>query len=217
MLTDDPGTPGDGHLEVNLAATWESDAHRQLWELPVADINYGVGERIQLNLSMSLNLDQDAVSGAGSTSAAVKWRFLDREGLAASIYPRVEWNTSSASARLGLVDEGTRFFLPLELARQFGVFDVNVELGRRLSTVEAAEWVYGALIGVPAAPATDLMAELHGECAGRLDRGRLTANIGLKQQLQPWASLIASLGHDIQSAADARPAFIAYLGLQGQF
>src|SRR6202040_3548188 len=81
MITDDPGTPGNGHLEANIAATIERKSDEQSWELPVLDLNYGVGERIQLNFETSFILlkrdDRGAIGGAGASSAAVKWRFLD--------------------------------------------------------------------------------------------------------------------------------------------
>src|ERR1043166_6823829 len=48
LLTDDPGTPGPGHWEINLAATMERGRAGRTFELPLLDITYGVGERIQL-------------------------------------------------------------------------------------------------------------------------------------------------------------------------
>jgi hypothetical protein len=34
MITDDPGTPGNGHFEINIAATLAQWPHQQSWELP---------------------------------------------------------------------------------------------------------------------------------------------------------------------------------------
>ncbi len=49
MITDDPGTPGPNKWEINLAVAW---AHRpaEPLDLPAIDLNYGLGERIQLTL-----------------------------------------------------------------------------------------------------------------------------------------------------------------------
>jgi hypothetical protein len=46
MVTDDPGTPGDGHWEINLGATATRTPGR--WEVaaPDADVNYGCGDRV---------------------------------------------------------------------------------------------------------------------------------------------------------------------------
>jgi hypothetical protein len=48
MITDDPGTPGDGHWEINLAASARHSATTSEGEVPLLDVNYGLGERIQL-------------------------------------------------------------------------------------------------------------------------------------------------------------------------
>jgi hypothetical protein len=43
MITDDPGTPGDGHWEINIAATGRHASSFTEAELPLIDINYGLG------------------------------------------------------------------------------------------------------------------------------------------------------------------------------
>ena len=48
LITDDPGTPGDGNWEINLAFTAEKRKTERLYESPILHINYGLGERIQL-------------------------------------------------------------------------------------------------------------------------------------------------------------------------
>ena len=48
MLTDDPGTPGDGHWEINTAVTTEQRPGERSSEPPLLDLNYGIGDRIQL-------------------------------------------------------------------------------------------------------------------------------------------------------------------------
>ena len=50
MITDDPGTPGDGKWEINLAVAFEHRSDETSLDLPVIDLNYGVGEYIQLTL-----------------------------------------------------------------------------------------------------------------------------------------------------------------------
>ena len=52
LITDDPDTPGPNHWEINLAATMEKFDSDWGWELPLLDINYGVGERIQLKFEI---------------------------------------------------------------------------------------------------------------------------------------------------------------------
>jgi hypothetical protein len=50
MITDDPGTPGNGHFENNIAIAFERRPHETSLDLPAIDLNYGLGERIQLTL-----------------------------------------------------------------------------------------------------------------------------------------------------------------------
>src|SRR5215470_14934711 len=48
MITDDPGTPGPGNWEINIAATAAHWGRIVEGEWPLLDLNYGVGSRIQL-------------------------------------------------------------------------------------------------------------------------------------------------------------------------
>ena len=41
MLTDDPGTPGDGHWEINIATLSDHSGDTWTYALPLLDINYG--------------------------------------------------------------------------------------------------------------------------------------------------------------------------------
>jgi hypothetical protein len=50
LITDDPGTPGPGKWENNIAIAWEHRGDETSFDLPAIDLNYGVGERIQLTL-----------------------------------------------------------------------------------------------------------------------------------------------------------------------
>lgn len=51
LETDDPDTPGAGRWEINAATTLEK--RRDVWEwTPLLDINYGIGERVQLKLKL---------------------------------------------------------------------------------------------------------------------------------------------------------------------
>src|SRR5215207_1665483 len=95
LVTDDPGTPGNRHWEVNLAGTVEHTAETSLYEVPLADVNYGLGERIQLKLELPLLVESSngARTGFGNPVMGVKWRFLEdsSSGLAISTYPQFEF------------------------------------------------------------------------------------------------------------------------------
>jgi len=50
MITDDPGTPGDGKWENNFAIAFEHRPGETAYDVPAIELNYGVGAHIQLSL-----------------------------------------------------------------------------------------------------------------------------------------------------------------------
>src|SRR5258708_9623843 len=123
MITDDPGTPGNGKWENNFAIAFEHRPDETGYEVPAIDLNYGVGEDIQLTLQTAPVLlkrsGRGLIGGLGGTETAVKWRFLDQatSGFDVSMFPRVIFNIEQSSVRRGLAEDGTRFQLPFEIAK----------------------------------------------------------------------------------------------------
>jgi hypothetical protein len=218
MITDDPGTPGPGKWENNIAIAFEHRPHETAYDLPVIDLNYGVGEHIQLTLQggpvLLKRSGHGLIGGLGGTEAAVKWRFLDEEsGFDASMFPRVIFNIMQSSVRRGLTEDGTRFQIPFQVAKAFGRFHADAEFGPLASTLGRSEWIYGIVGGVELAKTTMLMAELHGTSRMNLTRHVLTVNFGLRRQLTDARILLASIGHELRDPDQAR-SFIGYLGVQ---
>jgi len=219
MITDDPGTPGDRKWEINLAIALEHRSDETSLDLPAIDLNYGVGENIQLTLQTAPVLlkrdDQGPIGGLGGTEAAVKWRFLDEEknGVDTSMFPRIIFNIQSSSARRGLADDGTRFQIPFQIAKSFGRFHADAEFGPVGITVGRSEWLYGIVGGYEVAKPTMLMAELHGTSRMNFSRDDLTINFGLRHEITKTRILIISLGHELRSPEDSL-ALIGYFGVQ---
>src|SRR5438046_1155989 len=126
MITDDPGTPGNGKFEINLAIAFERHPSEIAFDAPAIDINYGVGENIQLTIQTAPVIlkrsDHGPIGGLGATETALKWRFLDEEkfGADVSMFPRVIFNIVQSSVRRGLSEDGTRVQLPFQVAKKFG-------------------------------------------------------------------------------------------------
>jgi hypothetical protein len=219
MITDDPGTPGPGKWENNIAIAFEHRPHETAYDLPVIDLNYGVGEHIQLTLQggpvLLKRSGHGLIGGLGGTEAAVKWRFLDDEksGFDASMFPRVIFNITQSSVRRGLAEDGTRFQIPFQVAKAFGRFHADAECGPLANTIGRSEWIYGIVGGVELAKTTMLMTELHGTSRMNFTRDILTVNVGLRRQLTEARILIASIGHELRDPDHAR-SFIGYLGVQ---
>src|SRR5207244_12572036 len=123
MITDDPGTPGNGHWENNIAVAFEHRPNETSWDLPVIDLNYGVGQHIQLTLQggpvLLKRSGHGLIGGFGGTEAAVKWRFLDEEksGFEVSMFPCVLFNIMKSSGGRGLAEDGIRFQIPFQVAK----------------------------------------------------------------------------------------------------
>jgi hypothetical protein len=109
LITDDPDTPGPDNWEIDIATTSEYAQREWNLETPLLDMNYGIGEHIELTYELPwvvlVPAGGGASSGLGNSLLGVKWRFLDQTnaGLDVSAYPQVEFNnpTSSRSARSG--------------------------------------------------------------------------------------------------------------------
>ena len=165
MITDDPGTPGNGKWENNFAIIFEHRPNETSIDMPEIDLNYGVGEHIQLTLQNAPVLlkrsGHGLIGGVGRTEAAIKWRFLDEatSGLDMSMFPRVIFNVVQSSVRRGLAEDGTRFQIPFQMAKTFGRWHADAEVGPLASSVGRSEWLYGVVGGFDVPKSTMLMAE----------------------------------------------------------
>jgi hypothetical protein len=220
MITDDPGTPGNGKWENNLAIAFEHRPNETSIDLPAIDLNYGVGEHIQLTLQTAPVLlkrsGHGLIGGLGRTETALKWRFVDEErsGFDMSMFPRVIFNVVQSSVPRGLAEDGTRFQIPFQAAKTFGRWHADAEFGPRSSTIGRSEWLYGVIAGYDVAKPTMLMAELHGTSRMNFDRDVLTLNFGIRQTLTERCIFIGSLGHEVHTPDSDPLAFIGYIGVQ---
>jgi hypothetical protein len=219
MITDDPGTPGNGKWENNFAIIFEHRSGETPIDVPQIDLNYGLGDRIQLTLQTAPVLlkrsGHGLIGGIGGTEAAVKWRFLDAatSGLEMSMFPRIFFNVAQSSVRRGLAENGTRFQIPFEAAKTVGRWHLDIEIGPRASTVCQSEWLDGIVCGFDLTKSTMLMAELHDEARMNLSRDVLTLNFGLRHEFTENYILIVSMGHELRSP-DQPTALIGYFGMQ---
>ena len=219
MITDDPGTPGSGKWENNFAIIFERRPNETSIDVPEIDLNYWVGEHIQLTLQNAPVLlkrsGHGLIGGVGSTEAAIKWRFLDEatSGLDMSMFPRVIFNVVQSSARRGLAEDGTRFQIPFQMAKTFGRWHADTEVGPLASSVGRSEWLYGVVGGFDVSKSTMLMAEVQNESRMNFSRNVLTLNFGFRHEFTENYVLLVSMGHGI-SSPDQPTALIGYFGMQ---
>src|SRR5208282_1667210 len=104
MITDDPGTPGDGNWEINTADIATFARTQSINQVPYFDINYGWGDRLQLKMEGGYTIfksaGDSAESGPGPLLVGVKWRFMDQEKdgvLSISTYPQLSFHPGYSS------------------------------------------------------------------------------------------------------------------------
>jgi hypothetical protein len=220
MVTDDPGTPGDKHWEINLAGMLASSPGQELLQFPYFDINYGVGERLQLKVETGWVIFRDNVpstrSGADTALVGVKYRFLDedRAGVAVSIYPQFQFHHFFSSNDPELVEPGNQYILPLEFSKTFGDWEVNPEIGYLYGTIVSSELFYGAVLAFEGLKPWEPLAEIHVNTS--LDgAGSVTLlNAGFRYTFNPRMNLLAAVGHTVTHVAGATTELDTYLGLQ---
>lgn len=223
LITDDPGTPGDGRWEINIAFTVEKRKTERSYESPILDINYGLGERIQLKYEVPwLVLDEHGErtkNGLGNSIIGVKWRFFDqdRQGIDMSVYPQLEFNNSDSSADRGLVDRGLEFVFPVQLQKSFGSISLNPELGYAFREYNDNEWIYGLALGYEASSNLELLAEISGTTGQDFEDDELLFNLGARCELSETYTLLMATGRSFRSAASGEPEFLLYVGMQINF
>jgi hypothetical protein len=219
LITDDPDTPGPGYWEINLATIVERSMWERRTEQPLTDINYGVGESIQLKFEMPWlhvrDHGQSAGTGPGNTNSGVKWRFLGEEGkrVAWSIYPQLQVNSSKSMSDKGLVDEGPQFFLPTEFTVEMGQIEVNGEIGRNFVRHGDDEWLYGVSTEIEMPRGLELLGELHGD-QRRTSPTELIVGGGGRKRITRQIVLLAAVGTAVHGVRDDRTRFRLYAGLQ---
>jgi hypothetical protein len=127
--TNDPGTPGNLNWEINIGYMPFLYDGQSTSHVPDVDINFGVGDRIQLTYEnawlrvqrpSSGTQSSGAEFGVGQSNPGVKWRFYDagESGLAVSVFPQLFLNNPNAAVRRGITPASQSFLLPFEFTRK---------------------------------------------------------------------------------------------------
>ena len=90
--TDDPDTPGNRHWEINFGFIGDRNPGTGAYQLPDFDINYGLGERVQLKYELPVAVEETrptpamggvpavdgtVLGGLGESLLGVKWRYFE--------------------------------------------------------------------------------------------------------------------------------------------
>ena len=234
MITDDPDTPGDGHWEINLAAVSSRASGQYSVALPDADINYGLGEHLQLKADIPLVLARQSGQASyydlGTANFGVKWRFVDEEdtegsqhsSFNVSTYPQLQTRLNTRSVQQGTAAADRSFYLPLEASGHFAhegplaTWIWVAEVGRSWlmngPDASASNWQMGLLIAHDCAQALECLAEWHETW---FSQGKLQlVNFGFRLALDENIKLIGSAGRQSAINAPTASASLMYLGTQ---
>jgi len=223
LITDDTGTPGSNKWEINVGGTSElRHPDERQFEAPILDLNYGIGENIELSYQLPLlvtaNRDEPSLMGLGDSVVGTKWRFLDEDksGLSMSAYPQFTFNNPTSSVRRGLVTNDEQLFLPLELEKTVGPLDINFEAGHGFHFNAPDEWDYGIAVGHSFGD-FELMGEIHGNALDHFQQDDLVVNVGARYQISKNCALLLSVGRSIHSDNTPCATFLSYTGIQFTF
>jgi hypothetical protein len=88
--TDDPDPPGNKHWEINFGFIGDRNPGAGQYQVPDFDINYGLGDRIQLKYELPIAIEEtrpqpatgtnpaapgQVIGGLGESLLGIKWRF----------------------------------------------------------------------------------------------------------------------------------------------
>jgi len=227
MQTDDTDTPGPNNWEVNIVASGAVSGSEHRIEAPTLDVNYGVGESVQLTYELpyvflkersdSMSAPEySSASGIGDSKFGVKYRFYDNDesGLSFAIYPQIEFRTPGASRRIS--EGSTELILPILMTREFEHASISANAGVELSDGDRRYFAsFGA--GRRLSDHVALLAEIVGTDLNAADEKRALLNVGLKWKVSDTQSLSGSLGRDVYAGGDQRESNYFSLAYQKQF
>lgn len=220
LLTNDPGTPGNANWEINLATMPTVARGVTTWQVPQLDLNFGVGDRIQLTYEIPYILQDVAgqpLEGGWSNGApGIKWRFLDKgEGkLQVSVFPQVITASAPDPRNAGIAVPGPRYLLPVEATRRIGPLDVDVEVGYYIPGKGPRERIIGLAAGRPVGEQLEIDGEIYDDHAFGTAQHTTTLDIGGRYKLSSSFIALFMVGRSVTGFASGRPEVLGYLGIQ---
>jgi hypothetical protein len=218
LIGDDPGTPGNGHWEINVSCPYLRTAGTTTMDIPYIDANYGLGDHVELSyeggLLLGRNDGQSWQSGYDNSLFGVKWRFLDQEtsGVDVSVYPQFGFNTTSSLQRAGLVESGTSSFFPFEVAKTFGKLELDAEAGYQYWEHDRDQWAGGPIVGYNLTDKIELLGEARFVFDQSFRSNDLILDAGARIGLINHVQFLFAAGRGLRNGDDS-PHLYLYAGL----
>ncbi len=218
LLTDDPFTPRAWHWEINTGSTMAPGPAVGATEVPVLDLSYGMGPKIELNAAVPyrwVSADGTDHSGWGNATTGVKVRFADSfHGWAFSAFPQVQIPRSRKGAARIYGDSVWAFLVPLEAAHSHGRLEVAAETGYWLGPREVRQATYGLVVGWIVTSKLEALSECNGHGDRVLAPLELVCGLGVRQDLSDHVGLMGAFEPVVAGSDPERPRYHVFLGLE---
>jgi len=220
-LTNDPGTPGPGNWEINIASAQTVVRGQADYQSPQLDINLGLGDRIQLTWEgayvVQTSAGQPAQTAWTNAQSGVKWRFFDQGegGWQISTFPQIQTAASMAARLKGIAGNGPRFYLPVEIVKRVGPLDLNFEAGYFFPWSGPQERTIGFVAGHTfKRQGLELDAEIYNDWAMHALPHNTTWDFGGRYKLHDGFVLLFMAGRSFGSNSSGQPEYLGYFGIQ---
>ena len=219
-FTNDPGTPGPFNWEINVAYMPFLFSDNTLSHAPDLDINFGIGNRIQLTYENAWlrvqNSGSPAKFGLGQSNPGLKWRFHDTgpDKLQISVFPQFFLNNPNQSAERGITPPNNAFLMPVEFAKKVGPVNVNFETGYLVVRHGRDGWISGLVVGKEFSKRFELNAEFYDQGTFHDFESQPVLDIGGRYKLHNPVVLLFMAGRGLEPSSPNQPHFVGYFGFQ---
>jgi len=220
FYTNDTGTPGNLNWEINLAYMPFFYEGQSVSHTPDVDINFGLGERVQLTYESAWlrvqNPGEAAKFGMNQSNPGLKWRFYDSDenGLGISIFPQFFLNNGNHAVRRGITPPSNTFLLPVEFKKRFGPVHVNLEIGYQFVHQAPDGWLTGLVVGHDVTSKLELDMEIYAQGTFHPSESQPTIDFGGRYKLHRPIILLFMAGRALEPANAHQPYFVGYFGIQ---
>lgn len=218
--TNDPGTPGHLNWEINLGYMPFFYSNQSVSHTPDVDINFGIGDRIQLTYENAWLRVQNPSSatkfGLGQSNPGVKWRFYDagESGLAISVFPQLFLNNPNDAVRRGITPASDTFLLPFEFSKKFGPVDVDYEIGYQFVHKGPDGWLTGLVVGHDFTPKLEGDIEFYSLGSFHPSQSQPTIDFGGRYKIHRPVILLFMAGRSLEPSRSNQSYFLGYFGIQ---
>jgi hypothetical protein len=218
--TNDPGTPGNLNWEINIGYMPFFYSNNSVSHTPDVDINFGIGDRIQLTYENAWLRVENPSSvtkfGLNQSNPGVKWRFYDagESGLSISVFPQLFLNNPDNAVRRNITPPSDTFLLPFEFSKKFGPVDLNYEIGYQFVHKGPNGWITGLVVGHDFTPKLEMDMEIYSQGAFHPSYGQPTIDFGARYKIHRPVILLLMAGRGLEPTGPKQPYLVGYFGIQ---